>query len=461
MRIGLLLLAAVWLIGTATAQPTSDLLQSGIYNQETTGDLDAAIRIYRQILGAGAGQRLYAPQAQYRLGECLLRKGDKTGATQAFQAVIRDYPDDKALVARARESMPRGDGLLPAPWKDREVAEYRWTIPGVDDAWSSTYIGPSSTASGLERLRGRCYSPGMNSFDVHVDPDTMRPHMANYSGVDFRTDSPLLKAYESGELVFLLRRMPLAPGWQTSVALLAPDLTKVVLKASVEGLEDVTVPAGSFHCYRVRLSAGGNHASVLDPSWRVAADSETVWYGTDAGRPLVKMESGASKGELTGLRVATPGGPPTVYRDPAMGCSFQVPSGWMSHSRTSPNPPANTIDLLDPETDIWMRINLRRSPVVDPGQVAAALRSAAAGRQRQFLPPESTMRGKVLEGTLGDSPTLSWIADYAADGRKYVEHVVCAQSQSTNATIRVQAPADQFERLRARFQPIIDSFRMR
>src|SRR6516164_1233736 len=89
----MLLLAAI-----AAAQPASDPLQLAIYNQEVKGDLDGAIHIYHQILDAGAPMRLYAPQAQYRLATCLERKGDVKGAAAAFEAVIRDYPDQRELV---------------------------------------------------------------------------------------------------------------------------------------------------------------------------------------------------------------------------------------------------------------------------------------------------------------------------------------------------------------------------
>src|SRR5215468_1454841 len=102
MRVAWLLLTA----GLAAGQPASDLLESAIYAQEASGDLDTAIRIYQQILKAGPAQRMYAPQAQFRLGQCLLSKGDRRGATEAFQAVIRNYSNQAALVARAREAMP-------------------------------------------------------------------------------------------------------------------------------------------------------------------------------------------------------------------------------------------------------------------------------------------------------------------------------------------------------------------
>ena len=43
------ILAAMFSAATAGAQSGADLLQKGIYAQETLGDLDGAIRIYRQL----------------------------------------------------------------------------------------------------------------------------------------------------------------------------------------------------------------------------------------------------------------------------------------------------------------------------------------------------------------------------------------------------------------------------
>lgn len=58
------------------SQPTAaELLQKGIYAQETAGDLDGAIKIYHQIVDSHPTQREIAAQAQYRLGMTLLEKG--------------------------------------------------------------------------------------------------------------------------------------------------------------------------------------------------------------------------------------------------------------------------------------------------------------------------------------------------------------------------------------------------
>ena len=79
MRTRILVAAALLMLAMAEgrAQSFLELLQKGIYLQETVGDLDGAIRLYRQILaGAAAGDvRSQAPNttAPFSSPPCLRR----------------------------------------------------------------------------------------------------------------------------------------------------------------------------------------------------------------------------------------------------------------------------------------------------------------------------------------------------------------------------------------------------
>src|ERR1700723_3237002 len=101
---------------TATQTPptAAELLQKGIYAQETAGDLDGAIKIYRQIVDSHPIQREIAGQAQYRLGLTLLARGDAGNASQEIQRLGWDFPDYKDLVASAKTASttpPVGEGV--------------------------------------------------------------------------------------------------------------------------------------------------------------------------------------------------------------------------------------------------------------------------------------------------------------------------------------------------------------
>jgi hypothetical protein len=81
-----------------SAQTAAELLQKGIYTQDTVGDLDGAIRLYRQVLTGPSPQREYAAQAQGRIVQCLLKKGDKAAAGREFDKLAHDYPEFKDLL---------------------------------------------------------------------------------------------------------------------------------------------------------------------------------------------------------------------------------------------------------------------------------------------------------------------------------------------------------------------------
>ncbi|MBV8846436.1 MAG: hypothetical protein JO307_26825 [Bryobacterales bacterium] len=83
----------------AVAQTATELLERGIYAQETEGNVDNAVLIYRQIVNSAPAQRDIAAQAQYRLAQALLQKGDLVTAAKEFDTLSRNYADYSGLVS--------------------------------------------------------------------------------------------------------------------------------------------------------------------------------------------------------------------------------------------------------------------------------------------------------------------------------------------------------------------------
>ncbi|HKE22206.1 MAG TPA: hypothetical protein VKB88_07425 [Bryobacteraceae bacterium] len=84
----------------AAAQESAAVqLQKGIFAQQTTGDLDAAIQIFRQIIASNPVERVYAAQAQMHLAQALLQKGDLNGAATEFNVLAANYSEFHDAVA--------------------------------------------------------------------------------------------------------------------------------------------------------------------------------------------------------------------------------------------------------------------------------------------------------------------------------------------------------------------------
>jgi len=114
----ILLLTVGAFAGAAAGKSTSTLLQEGLYAEEVDGDLDAAIKIYQQVIAKGAAQRSHVAQAMYRQGMCYLKKQDETRAKEVFAKLVSDYSDQTRVVEKVMpmlEELSNGDpaALMP------------------------------------------------------------------------------------------------------------------------------------------------------------------------------------------------------------------------------------------------------------------------------------------------------------------------------------------------------------
>src|SRR5664279_1717333 len=115
----LLLLAVTSLLPTAlmaAAASPSELLEQGIYSEETKGDVDAALKLYQQVVTEAKAGQAVAAQAQYRLGVCFYKKKNYGEANAAFEKLVKEYPDQKDLIALANKYLTSAMPLMPAPW---------------------------------------------------------------------------------------------------------------------------------------------------------------------------------------------------------------------------------------------------------------------------------------------------------------------------------------------------------
>jgi hypothetical protein len=113
-------LSSVITLCPAVAQTAAEQLQKGIFDQETQGKVDDAINIYRQLANSTLTPREIAAQAQYRLSQSLLQKGDIANATREMERLERDFSEYKNLIAslasqKGLQAMSTGDIPPPSP----------------------------------------------------------------------------------------------------------------------------------------------------------------------------------------------------------------------------------------------------------------------------------------------------------------------------------------------------------
>jgi len=127
------LMAGLGVAMTAQVESVGDRLHKGIYQEETVGDLDAAMKIYQEIVADEKANRPHAAQAKYRLGMCHVKKGEKEEAIATFEELIKEFPGQAKLLEQARGQLA---ALGHAPESEEPAGvELRetWLFSGLDD----------------------------------------------------------------------------------------------------------------------------------------------------------------------------------------------------------------------------------------------------------------------------------------------------------------------------------------
>ncbi len=100
----ILLMAGTSLLFSSLVQQETakELFEQALYLEETKGELEKAIEVYKQVVKKFPDERVTAAKAQLHIGVCYEKLGFNE-AQKAFQKVIDNYPDQQQEVAIAKE----------------------------------------------------------------------------------------------------------------------------------------------------------------------------------------------------------------------------------------------------------------------------------------------------------------------------------------------------------------------
>ena len=126
-----------WLRGRSAAQQSAEVaLRAAIETETVKGDVNSAIEQYRKL--ADGGNRVIAAQALVHMAAAYQRMGNAE-AERIYDRVIRDFADQAATIATARERLR----ALRTPDRGTlsQMTRQVWTGEGVDGSGSPTLDG--------------------------------------------------------------------------------------------------------------------------------------------------------------------------------------------------------------------------------------------------------------------------------------------------------------------------------
>ncbi|HKE24670.1 MAG TPA: hypothetical protein VKB88_20050 [Bryobacteraceae bacterium] len=127
---GLTFFMVVFLISPAlpqTGQTPEAMLGAALHQERVIGKLQDAIDGYRKVLAIKGVPRSVAAQAQYHIGVCYEKLGNQE-SRRAFESVVRNYADQKDVVAQARARLAALGSGKPA---GRQTTTVAWSSPKV------------------------------------------------------------------------------------------------------------------------------------------------------------------------------------------------------------------------------------------------------------------------------------------------------------------------------------------
>jgi hypothetical protein len=134
-------LAAASLFG----QTAAEQLQRAIFTQDAQGNKDEAINLFRQLAYATTTPVDVAAQAQYRLAQALLQKGDLSAATREMERLEKSFPDQSALIAKLASGGARAGSPLTVVETARATAAQE--AAEFDSSRSVTVRGPITSVA--------------------------------------------------------------------------------------------------------------------------------------------------------------------------------------------------------------------------------------------------------------------------------------------------------------------------
>jgi hypothetical protein len=444
-------------------------MEQGIYSEETKGDLASAVQLYQKVIAQARTDQALAAQAQYHLGLCYYKQKNYTDANTAFETLVKDYPDQKEMVALARKYLAGAHALQPAPWSDGEDMRLDVKLAGGLKIGVADYrmnSGQTTNGQKIWRCSSHVVAAGSQSVShVEVDADTFSPihsvwkHslLGEVDAVYYPDHVDLKTAGKDGvnkidlaapvvdneEVIELMRRLPLADGYNITQSILSSLGSQVIsLKFVVSEPEKVEIPAGTYNCYKVVLSVG-----------------QIFWYSNDTNRYLVKFEAGGVIAELAGVTHGAPG-EKAAYTDDTNGFSLTAPAGWFFDREDADTKGTTKVRIVDPDGSADSSLTVATLDSLKPEEKKslrdyANLQVAnAATMYKDFQTRSNSWKDRTIAG----QPAVSAIADYTQGNTKKVGYGVWSFGKTNGVYFEMLTSAKDFDSLQPKMDAIIDSY---
>lgn len=329
------------------AASSSELLEKAVYSQETLGDLNRAIELYKQVVEQAQSNQATAAEALYRQAVCYQTIGNAVKATQLLTQLNTSFSNQPTWLAKSKQLLQKLEKeimpLIPEPWGHSEVLHYSLVLPTGKQAGSITasiqatdnngvaawdiehhivggnqlYTQTIAAKDGFLPLQSTTKSPQLGQSESRFTEKGITTLYNKTNNKPNTTQEKQFDAhqtvYENFQMTYYMRRLPLTEKFSTSKQVYSSLQNEIMLfDIKVDGHEPCQWQQQQLDCFK--LSTKSTLAGMQ-------VSEATFWITNDSHRYIVKSNSHGIDSHLLRLG-ANRIGAKTIYQYKNLGLQF-------------------------------------------------------------------------------------------------------------------------------------------
>lgn len=485
MKNGLLTLALISITALCSlcyAKPLTDLLEQATHQEESVGNLDAAIDLYGQVIETHEADKQLVAQALYRRALCYQKLGRSAEAQASLQQILTQYSEQKSITKLAKQTLNdlfgNANALLPVPWKNNELIKYELKSPGGaqlgfihtetqlvetknKNHWRlDTYLSvPINQMFQFSRVNASEESFAMK--DSYVTNSQLGNFLTSYTDDQIITINNFAngqsseksldmdtKVYDYEQLAHVGRRLPLSSQYATKISVYyAP--TNIITKANIKVVneEKITVPLGTFDAYKVNVS----FESTKNP-----LPSMTVWISKAEDKQILKYDSQGAIAVLSEVSLIDDS--MKTVEDPSAKMAFSLPPNWRAmNSSGLGNQFSAFYNIFAPKMDAMAMLIAREINTRDSNISLPILVENDINVLKSYFKNYTVRDSSRTDFLINNAPAFSYAADYQFQNFSMVEYRTYIQGAQGVYWFIMRADATKFEQLKNEFDQVASS----
>ena len=460
-----LLMIAPPTVSVCAATP-SELLEKGIYTEETVGDLEAAIAVYEQVIKAGKESHKAAAEAQFRIGLCYEKQGKMDLAAGSFQSVVDDFPDAKEWVNQAKSHLKSKPELIDVPWGEGDELHLEMKLQTGLGIGLQVYRIEKSEVDGHPAWECNTWqivtiNGQRGKSQVFVEPKTFAPIQSTWSHTllgkseaTYKPNEVVIKLlntnqettlkldsrhFDNEQAAEVFRRLPLKVGFKSTLNVVSPlSASLVPIGLKVNKTETIKVPAGTFECFCLELDLG-----------------QTFWISRDSHRYIVRFDARGVSAEL--VKATHPKAGETILLE-SDHFETVLPPRWIAYHPTdlSKKDKERTI-LIDHLATIEASVDGERlEPLKLKHDSPVAWLQSTVDQIKPTLQGFILLTGGVRAIKVGGLDAAVVDTEFDQGQKRMRAQMVVVFGESSAVTLQYKADEDSFERVKPALDRIID-----